>query len=633
MGFLMEYEKKRGKAVKAVFNTLRQLAKKHRRRLVELSLIALLILISMFAYLIVQRREKASPPGEPAVLDQALQEGVYHYRLDNFDRSEILLSNVFEHSKKKKVRSLASLYLGNLHFRKADFEAALDFYMKSFSLDRKNVFAYYNAAVASSKSGEWDRARTYVKMALSLREDFTPALLFSGNIHYGSKHPGRALSLYERGRGADPLIDYNLAMLLHREGKPQESLRILNEIVSDSRTPEVLRGICYHSLATLEYSGEQRRALDYLKAAIDVFPSNPELRFNAALILLREGQYEEAAGLLRTLKDAPGHDLNSNYYDLFGQALYRGGNYSEALALFSRLYEQVPEGWMGYVIGDLLLAQGDPEGAESFYRKAAQDPTQSAALGNLAMLYADRGEYGKALKQCDEYLKLAPQDPLPYLCAADINFLLGSEAEARESMDRALSLAGDKAWILDRAARMYLKHGRYANALQLYHRMESLEPGNDRAQAAIAAVYLDMGQAERAKKALIKVRNTTSNLNLYYTASLRLAQIENLQNTHELYNELIEAFPYRYEAYYNLAHAKIKSGDFEGGLLEVRRCLDSVPGIDDSQRAMLHTLAGIAYMSMGNMAEALRAFHLARDLDPGNEITLLNLKASGELLQ
>jgi tetratricopeptide (TPR) repeat protein len=630
----MEYEKKRRSAPEAALETLLKLILKSRSHLIELSIVISLMVLGVFAYLMIQNRPGLKTQEEEKLPDRNLQEGLYHYRLDNLDRAEMLFLNVFEHSKRKKIQSLAAVYLGNIYFKKGEYNGALDFYLRSVNLDRKNFYAYHNAAVACTRSGEWEKAGEYVKKALSIKEDFIPALLLSGNMHYGSGRTKRALSLYERGRGVDPLIDYNMAVLLRREGHLEESLKILREIVSNHNIPDILKGICYYQLSTSENPGFTGGRIGCLKAAIEVFPSSPELRFNAALLLSQEGMYDEALEILKPLPAnmSSGNYPQKNYHLLLAQALFRSQNYNEALKLFRGLYDRNQEGWIAHVLGDLLVATGDYEGAETFYKKAALESSQKNVLCSLAMLYSARGENEKALEKCEEYIKSAPDDPFPHLCMADIYFVLGSDAEARRSLDTAIALAGSKPEILIRAADIYLNHGRYSNALQLYYRVEGLKPELDHTRAAMAEVYLSMGQKDRAKKVLIKIRNTTSSQELYYRASLRLAQIEEPENASKLYEELIEVFPLRYEAYFNLAHLRITTGDFKGGLLMVQRCLDSLHDLDSSKLSMLHTLKGVAYISMGNVQDGLRAFHLAKELDPENEIAAMNLRVSGEVL-
>lgn len=631
----MEYEKKRRSVQKAALETLRKLVLKSRSHIGEISIVICLMALGVFAYLMIQNRPGLKPQIEEKLPDRSLQEGLYHYRLGNLDRAEMLFMNIFTNSKKRKIQSIAAVYLGNIYLKKGDYNGAVDFYMKAIHLDRKNFYAYHNAAVACSKSGEWEKAGEYVKKALSIKDDFIPALLFGGNMQYGSGHAKRALTIYEKGSKTDPLIDYNTAVVLRRQGYAEESFKIFKEIVSNESTPEIVRGMCYYNLSTLENYEFPEGRIGYLKAAIEIFPLNPDLRFNAALFLSEEGRYDEALELLKPLSidvDS-GNYTQKNYHLILARALFRSRNYYDALKIFRDLYDRSQEGWIAHILGDLLLATGDYEGAERFYRKAALDDSQKNVLCSLAMLYSARGENEKALENCEEYIKYAPDDPFPYLFMADIYFILGSDIKAKRSLDTAVDLAEGKPEMIINAADIYVKHGRYSNALQLYYRVEGLKREVDHARAAIAQLYLNMGQQDRAKKVLIKIRDSTSKPELYYRASLRLAQIENHANANQLYEELIEAFPFRYEAYFNLAHLRISSGDFKGGLMVLQRCLDSLRDLDSSKLSMLHTLEGAAYMSMGNLQDALRAFYLANELDPGNEIAILNLKAYGEVLQ
>jgi len=628
----MEFgKKKRGRGEKRFKNTLKQILKK-RWRIIEYSLTLLLLIVGFFTYLSFQKRKEAVLPLRPELLDKSFREGVYHYRLENYDRSELLFKSVLEHSRKKKIKSFAALYLGNICFREEEYDDSEKFYLEAHELYKKNFYALYNAAIASSKKGSWGDALSYAQKAYSINDEYTKNRLFLANFYYGTGRFDKARSLYEVNK-ADLVAGYNLAMLCKRENDEVRSRLLLENIAANSCTSEVLRGICYYTLAYIEQRDQRHKTLEHLRKGNSIFPSDLVMRFNLALYLMKENQYREAADLLKSIQGMASFIDEKGYYTLFGQALFNSGNYGEALEFFSQLYNETGCEWIAYIIGDIQLALGNSEQAVTYYRKALSDPSNEGAYINLAYIYMNEGSFASALEVCVDYKEHSSRNPRPSMCIADVYFLTGDIGLAKDTMKKALELIGDDPSGLDSAAGIYKKHAMYDNALQLYSKIRSIEPAYPGIQEKIAALYLNTGHDERAERIWSHIRSVTPDPDRYYRASLMLAQLVSEERAILLYSELADDFPYRYEAYYNRALLHINAGEYKEALSTVKECIYKIPGIDHSSLAKLYSVSGVAYLLLGNFNEASRAFHTAHELDRENEIPLLNLKITSELMQ
>jgi tetratricopeptide (TPR) repeat protein len=595
---------------------------KHRRSIIGLFLVFFLITASLLTYVYFQREKGSASRFDIEQIDYRLREGIYQYRLTNYERAEIFFSNALEGAKKKKTKSLASFYLGNIRFRKDDLLGATEYYQESLSLDDMNIYAWQNAAVVSSRMGRWKQALTYAKKALELQEDFTPSLLFLGNLFYGMGELEDAEELYRKATVHNEIFKYNLALTLLNEGNEGESSQLFESLLLDEEADDILQGISAYNLGMLEYEKYPEKSADLFDRAMESFPANPSLRFNQALLLVREGQYARANELLGVL-DLTG---KGEYSLLAGLSMFKSGNYTDALDHWKRLYEADGKGWMAYVLGDIYFLREDLENAERYYREALGDQGSIEVYENLISIYKKMGDDHGAIMMSMEYAQRSGDSPRPLIVLADLYYHTGKPGNAKESVDRAVTLIKEDPEELGNVAALYKRHAKFSNALQIYHKILSRAPDNYAVYGKIAQIYLETGHTERAINACIKARDGTTDPDLYYRATLLLAQLKGGSEADEELIWLIDRFPYRYEAYFNRALLLMEHGEYEDVLITVQQCLDRIPKIEKPVLSNFYTLVGIAQAYLGNNAEASRSLKRARDLDTNNDIPQLNLR-------
>ncbi len=595
---------------------------KHRRSIIVFLFVVILLATSLFAYLYFQREKGSALSLEVERIDKSIREGIYQYRLGNYERAEMLFIKALEGVKNKKAKSLANFYLGNIYYRKDDLLEATGYYQESLALDEKNIYAWHNAAITASRMGRWKQALTYAKKALDLQEDFTPSLLFLGNVFYGTGKLDDAEELYRRATESDNIFKYNLALTLLRGGNQGEASLLFEGLLLDDGADDILQGIAAYNLGLLEYESDSEKSVDLFDQAMETFPTNPSIRFNQALLLVREGQYDRANGLLSVL-DMEGRD---EYALLAGFSMFKSGKYSDALDHWKRLYEATEKGWMAYVLGDINFLLGDLGNAERYYYEVLRDQYNIEVYENLVNIYKKSSDYSKAMRIGMEYVQRSGGSPRSLIALADLYYYTGQPAIAKESIDRATTLIEGDPEELNNVAALYQKYGKYSSALQIYHKILSQDPDNYAVYGKIAQIYLQTGHTERAINACIKARNGTMDPDLYYDASLLMAQLKEGSEADEELSQLIAQFPYRYEAYYNRALLLAKQGKYDDVLLTVQQCLNRITKLDKSLQSNFYTLVGIAHANLGNDAEASRSFKTARDLDANNDVPQLNLR-------
>ncbi|HEB33228.1 MAG TPA: tetratricopeptide repeat protein [Spirochaetes bacterium] len=584
--------------------------------------VVLPLVISILVYFAINKREGFRDDSID-YLNRDLIEGINHYRLENYERARILLKRASVGSNRKKMDSIAFLYLGNIEYKGGNYSGAIEYFQESLSYDKKNVFALFNSAQSYMKMGDPELTLENVLKIYKLQKEYAPNLLLLGNIYYAARKYEKALSIYEGHENVDGVFRINAAAAYLNLDRPEDAANLLSRVIEDPDSEESLKGVSYFTLSSILGESDPIRAVRYLRAALNVFPSNPVLRYNLALLLMKQKKYRESVDLLRsvdrTLKE---EDVDT----LLGMALFKSENLAEALDLYLDMFERTGDTSIAHIIGDIYIKLGELREAEKYYIKALQNPENEGAFRNLVNIYIKEKRYSEAVDLSEELISSAPDGPMPYICLADVYFNIERKPEGRELVEKAVLLAGEDLRYLSMAAELYQENELNNNALQLYHRMLSLEPGNYIPYMEIAEIYMKTGHTDKTRDFLVNAKNIVDHTGQYYRLSLFQAEVENDQKAFDLYHELVRDFPYRYEAYFNLSLKYIEAGRYESAIRTVQKCLESDIKLDFSALSDLYTILGVAQHYSGNSREAAKAYKESLRLDKNNEFSFLNLR-------
>ncbi len=128
--------------------------------------------------------------------------------------------------------------------------------------------------------------------------------------------------------------------------------------------------------------------------------------------------------------------------------LYHDSSYKTDAALFRRLPGDlvgVPPAVMANALGEHALRAGRKKKALKYFEEAvAEAGREGADTFVLANLYAERGEYGRALGLAGDYVRRFPHESWPYTQLAEIYFRRGDRNSAIACYRRALWLNPEK---------------------------------------------------------------------------------------------------------------------------------------------------------------------------------------------
>jgi tetratricopeptide (TPR) repeat protein len=597
-----------------------------RKRVLELFLPILLIIMGVTAYFIIFQRNEGRVSYEADFRDQTFITALNQYRLGNLDRAELLFERALKETKFKKKKSLAELFLGNIYYKRELYKDAIRRYELAFAYNKRNTHALHNTALAYTRIGNIKEALSYAQKAYTMKKDRDINLLLLGNIYFSLGKFEEALSMYKQGSEPADVFAYNRAVVYAKLGDIDTSAEIFqsiadNRVSSTADSGAAVRGLSLIWLGMLKEREGGASTASILERALEIFPSNDLVRYNLAVTLLEGEQYEKAAALLKEVGEVTGRKS-----ELLGYALFKSGRFMGALNHYNEIEEPENAAEHAYITGDLYVKLGLLEKSEPFYKKALENPKYEGALINLFRVYVKEGLYEDAKRVCNEFMKANDKDPLPHILLADLLFQERRESEARSYLGTAVDLSKDEISSLTRIAEVWEKYGHYNNALFLYHRILSIEPDHYEAAVRIAEIYLITGHKQKARAALERAREMISEISEYYRASILLADAEESRNAISIYKTLINDFPYRYEAYYNLAVLYVEADDYEDSVQIINQCIENVQDLDSHTLSNLHSILGIAQARLGRVVDAEKQFQEARKLDNSNEIPLINIR-------
>lgn len=605
-----------------------------RKRVYEYGLPIILLCAGLVAYLLISGGKEREFSSLSDLRDRTFITALYQYRLENFERAELLFNRTLQSSRSRKKKSTTMLFLGNIYYRRGEYDKALEYYEGAVSYNRKNLSALHNISLVLVRLNREDDALRYSRDLYSRKEGLPENILLFGNLLFAKGRYSEAAEIYREGAESSAedttvskaLFLYNLAGTMLKTDDPEASSVLFERIMEQENSPDLIKGLSAYRLGFLYRDTDVVKAEEAFMKALKLCPENGKLAFDLALLHLKNSRYESAVSLLKGVDE--GVDENHRRM-MLGYAMYNSERYREARELFTALDPGQGKVNLDYIIGDLYVKTGMPAQALEYYTRAVEQPGYEGAFINLIRILGEEGDNKTAKELCEQYAEREPENPLPGLLLGDILFTLGNPAEAVEWLKRAEHLSMNRADGIMKVAGVWISHGYHNNALLLYHKILDSDPLNLEARVRIAEVYMQTGHKKRAKTQLERVRERTGDLSYYYDISLLLASSADTEYAETVYRELIEDFPYRYEAYYNLSLLLIESGEYEESARVVRSCFENITGLDLGVTSKLHSIYGYVLAMLGRGEEARREFAEALQADPSSEVPLLNLRTLG----
>jgi len=241
----------------------------------------------------------------------------------------------------------------------------------------KNAVAAYEAGMKALGNGETEAAITELKRAIKISSHYLRALNDLGVLYLQLNRLPEAADLFAQAVKVDEnfhLARLNLGVVLHRQGRDKEAVKMLASLYEKDRS---LKGLALSYADALLGVAELVKAEQVLRAALTESTSDSsaqvDLHYKLGVVLNRKDQFAEAAEELK--KAVTINDSAANAQLLLGATLLQLNRLEESEKSLLRAYEVAGPGAGNaqMFLGQLYLMQQKPAAALKAFEQYLKD--------------------------------------------------------------------------------------------------------------------------------------------------------------------------------------------------------------------------------------------------------------------
>ena len=385
----------------------------------------------------------------------------------------------------------------------------------------------------------------------------------------------------------NPENRFNTAKQLRAEGEFAAAGYEFNQALGDTA---YIKDSFRQTGDIMKLLGNDPKATEYYKKAVNVAPTDIDLRLAYAGMLDKSGNDKDAV-------------------EEYNYVLSKTTDDKDILYTLERIYKKKLEtspndANLTANLGAIMQKEGKFDDALQYYRKAEYlDPSNITTRVNVGTLYQQKGDYKTAIIAYDSILTLYPDN-------------------LQANMYKAQSLAamGDK-----------------KNALELYKKVSAMDPTN----ADIKNQMMDIVRTTMTPAQFVDYvkKNSLNPADTLYNYALDLHKQNKLDDAIALYNETLKLNTTNPEIYVNLALAQSQKGDTDSALATLSTAGAKFPTntqIKDTEKSIKTQLtnqkldAAAAFYNGGKYQDAINAY---LTIDPPTADTMLSVASSYQNLK
>ncbi len=433
-------------------------------------------------------------------------------------------------------------------------------------------------------------------------------------------------------------------------------------------------------------TGDLEKSTKYLSEALELDPSNNNLRYSLAQSFLAQGDFDRAIEELSTLESAD--DQQQRPKIAKAKVYINAKDYDNAQATLEPLTKEYPDDpEVASLLGTVHYLKGDIENAREQFQQAIEiDQSYLPAIRSLAYLAIMDGDSAQAESVYQSALKTNPDNPN---LLVDLGQLLMQQRrfdEAENLFKQAKDKEGSQITASVFLAQIYIAEkkpdlakaeltpltstaspsvfaelgnaqmlsGEYANALASYKKLADLTPKSPIAPYLVSTAHIGLGNQNSADLALSRSLSISKTFAPALLAKARLAlRNKDLKQAKQLFGTLKTTAPEQITT--RLLEADIAMADNQPGsayqiyqkiyaenpsnnlLPKMVQALWQAEGADaviprlkeitakDTQNVAAYSLLASAYLESDNVPEAVTTYKKVIELSPNNAIALNNL--------
>jgi tetratricopeptide (TPR) repeat protein len=223
----------------------------------------------------------------------------------------------------------------------------------------------------------------------------------------------------------------------------------------------------------------------------------------------------------------------------------RNMDWRNARSLWADTFRKAPQSARAAVnLGNDLARAGQYDQAEYLYREALdlysprRNQFKVVARSNLAAMYLNMGQPGKALDEWGRVLEIVPHNRPARLGLAKLYLAMGQYDQAEAMIDWLLKRHPREASFLSIKASLLIRQNRAEDALVIWRRVLAQKPGHGDTLVGIGVAMAVLGYHERADWFFRRALKTSS----HHDLGIQLVRLENgLEAGHTRFSNALTA--------------------------------------------------------------------------------------------
>ena len=380
-------------------------------------------------------------------------------------------------AKNPTARTLTAL--GRTYEQQKEYAQAAEIFKQALAMSPDNASLKYSLAENLLMSEQMDEAvKVFGELAQEDPKDYRPALRLS-QVYRQRGKLAEARAELKRARDAAPdnlEVRYHEVNLLESEGKIDESIAVLKEILDSSRKETYSSGERSNRSVFLERLGLMYRAND---------------------------QFEEAAAVFREMQGLD-DEFELRAIGQISDTYRQAKDFRKALETIEPAYKKDPENRMVAMVRATILADlGRSDEAVASVRKLLKDKKDLESYLTLAQIYEKTRKFDDMGSTLEQALPLAQTDDEK----AGILFMQGAMHERQKDYDKAesafrevLRLSPENSSAMNYLGYMFAdRNVRLEEALTLINKALELEPQNGAYLDSLGWVYYRLDRLDEAE--------------------------------------------------------------------------------------------------------------------------------------
>lgn len=435
----------------------------------------------------------------------------------------------------------------------------------------------------------------HLKQALSLKPNDAGSLVPLVDVFLTWGDTARADEFVAAAEAKDPKgrlweIKACRARVLAMRGQTTEAVRILEE--ATAKNP---KNALYPKLVARLYRDKNifELAIDRFRQAIGLSPSDAQLRFELAQVLLKNRQFNEAISEFKAVRDMDSTNLEVNYQ--IGRLYYAAGRYADALEpLQNAVHDQPGHFYSHHLLGQTYLKLGRLADAEASLFQAHQlRPQRRDVIQLHAKTLADQKKYEGEIAFLRSVLSDTTTDAELLAMAGDAYYNLATQDtvsklkvshydSAAVFYKRSLATDSNQARLTYRAATGYYNSDQFDSAIVYYQKTLELDSAKCGAMISMGYSY---GRKEKWVDAVAALRRglvcDTANVPAYaYLASI-LAARDSINAALYIYQRVVALDSANCDAYGQMGFIYFQRQQFQPAIRNLQKAVQYCPSRAD----------------------------------------------------